>query len=78
MPLPDVTALLRAWGEGDAAALERPMPLVYEELHRRAAGQLKRERPGHTLQPTALVHEGHTRRRPWQIDSAGYQHTGSG
>jgi RNA polymerase sigma-70 factor (ECF subfamily) len=61
MPTPDVTALLRAWADGEAAALEQLMPLVYEELHRRAAGHLRRERSGHTLQPTALVHEAYLR-----------------
>jgi RNA polymerase sigma factor (TIGR02999 family) len=61
MPASDVTALLRAWGQGDATALEQLMPLVYEELHRRAVRQLRRERPGHTLQPTALVHEAYLR-----------------
>jgi RNA polymerase sigma factor (TIGR02999 family) len=53
----DVTALLRRWAEGDAAALERVLPLVYEECRRVAARQLRAERAGHTLSPTALVHE---------------------
>lgn len=53
----DVTELLIEWGDGDAAALDRLMPLVYDELHRLAEGYMRRERPGHTLQPTALVHE---------------------
>ena len=53
----DVTDLLAAWRGGDAAALDRLMPLLYSELRRIAAGLLRRERPGHTLQPTALVHE---------------------
>jgi RNA polymerase sigma factor (TIGR02999 family) len=52
-----VTALLKRWREGDSAALEKLLPLVYNELRRIAARQLRRERPGHTLQPTALVHE---------------------
>lgn len=56
-PLESVTALLQAWSEGDADAGRRLVPLVYGELRRRAAGYLRRERPGHTLQPTALVHE---------------------
>jgi RNA polymerase sigma factor (TIGR02999 family) len=55
------TALLIAWGAGDAAARERMLPLVYDELRRLAAGYLRRERPGHTLQPTALVHEAYVR-----------------
>jgi RNA polymerase sigma-70 factor, ECF subfamily len=57
----EVTRLLHAWGEGDASARDRLMPLVYQELRRRAAGQLRRERPGHTLRPTDLVHETYLR-----------------
>src|SRR5262245_65597719 len=53
----DVTQLLRAWSEGDQQALEKLTPLVYQELHRRAHRQMARERPGHTLQTTALVNE---------------------
>ena len=56
-----VTRLLRAWGEGDAKAGDRLMPLVYAELRKRAAAYLRRERQGHTLQPTALVHEAYVR-----------------
>jgi RNA polymerase sigma-70 factor, ECF subfamily len=56
-PAPDITALLTAWGQGNLAARDRLMPAVYEELRRQAKGYLRRERPGHTLQPTALVHE---------------------
>jgi RNA polymerase sigma factor (TIGR02999 family) len=52
-----VTALLRRWRQGDSAALEKLLPLVYNELRRIAARQLRRERPNHSLQPTALVHE---------------------
>ncbi|MFN8573038.1 MAG: sigma-70 family RNA polymerase sigma factor [Gemmatimonadaceae bacterium] len=55
------TALLRAWGAGDRDALDQMLPLVYEELHRLARGYLGRERPDHTLQPTALVHEAYLR-----------------
>ena len=55
------TDLLLAWGAGDANARERMLPLVYDELRRLAAGYLRRERPGHTLQPTALVHEAYMR-----------------
>jgi RNA polymerase sigma factor (TIGR02999 family) len=55
------TELLIAWSSGDAAARERMLPLVYDELRRLAAGYLRRERPGHTLQPTALVHEAYVR-----------------
>jgi RNA polymerase sigma factor (TIGR02999 family) len=52
-----VTALLERMREGDAAARDAIVPLVYGELRRLAASYLKRERPNHTLQPTALVHE---------------------
>jgi len=55
--LPDVTALLSEWGRGNANALNELLPLVYAELRRIAARQLRDERVGHTLQPTALVHE---------------------
>jgi RNA polymerase sigma factor (TIGR02999 family) len=57
----DVTALLQAWTAGDTDARDRLMAVLYRELHRRAAAQLRRERPGHTLQPTALVHEAYLR-----------------
>lgn len=52
-----VSQLLRAWGRGDVQAREDLLPLVYRELRRRASAYLRRERPDHTLQPTALVHE---------------------
>jgi len=65
MPEPDppsgVTELLRRWNSGDREAMDRLMPIVYDELRRLAAGYLKGERPGHTLQPTALVHEAYLR-----------------
>jgi RNA polymerase sigma factor (TIGR02999 family) len=54
---PNVTALLAEWSSGNTNALEQLLPLVYGELRRIAARQLRRERAGHTLQPTALVHE---------------------
>ncbi|MGK2963784.1 MAG: ECF-type sigma factor, partial [Gemmatimonadaceae bacterium] len=53
----DVTGLLLRWSEGDPAALQALMPLVYDECRRIASLQLRRERTGHTLEPTALVHE---------------------
>ncbi len=56
-----VTELLRRWGDGDHDALDRLMPLVYQELHRMASRYLTRERSGHTLQSTALVHEAYVR-----------------
>jgi RNA polymerase sigma factor (TIGR02999 family) len=58
----DITGLLSAWREtNDEAALARLMPLVYAELHGLAARRLGMERTGHTLQPTALVHEAYVR-----------------
>ena len=53
----EVTGLLMAWRQGDAAALDRLVPLVYDELRRVAGRHLRRESPGHALQATALVHE---------------------
>ena len=52
-----VSQLLKDWGQGDESALEKLMPLVYEELRRIAHHQMARERAGHTLQTTALVNE---------------------
>jgi RNA polymerase sigma factor (TIGR02999 family) len=57
----DVTALLHAWTAGDLNARDQLMPLVYDELRRRAAACMRRERPGHSLQPTALVHEAYVK-----------------
>jgi RNA polymerase sigma factor (TIGR02999 family) len=53
----EITRLLKAWGRGDSAALDRLTPLVYEQLHRMARTYMRNERPGHTLQPTELVNE---------------------
>ena len=53
----DVTGLLLSWRQGDAEALDRLVPLVYDELRRVARRHLRREQPGHALQATALVHE---------------------
>jgi RNA polymerase sigma factor (TIGR02999 family) len=53
----DVTDLLLSWRQGDAAALERLIPVVYDELRRVARRRLQHEAPGHPLQSTALVHE---------------------
>jgi RNA polymerase sigma factor (TIGR02999 family) len=62
MPEPEsVTRLLVRWGDGDQTALTSLMPIVYRELHRLASNYLRRERPGHTLQPTALVNEAYLR-----------------
>jgi RNA polymerase sigma-70 factor (ECF subfamily) len=56
-PDPQLTRLLEAWQHGDSAAADKLVPLVYSELRRIAASKLRSERDGHTLQPTALVHE---------------------
>lgn len=60
-PPSEVTALLLRLADGDAAALESLLPLVYDELRRLAASRLRRERPDHTLTPTSLVHEAYLR-----------------
>ncbi|HKQ78291.1 MAG TPA: sigma-70 family RNA polymerase sigma factor [Blastocatellia bacterium] len=57
----EITRLLVAWGQGDQTALERLMPLVYDELLRLAKRHMNRQRPGHTLQTTALVNEAYLR-----------------
>jgi RNA polymerase sigma factor (TIGR02999 family) len=67
----DVSTLLRAWSGGDEGALAKLTPIVYAELHRLAQRYLKGERPGHSLQATALVNEAYTRlvdykRMQWQ------------
>ncbi len=61
-----ITELLQSWNNGDRGAIEKLMPLVYEELHRLAARYMSDERPGHTLQATALVNEAYLR----LVDSA--------
>ena len=61
MPDADITAQLQAWGAGESSARERVFPLVYDELRRIAHRQLQRERSGHTLDTTALVHEAYLR-----------------
>lgn len=57
----NVTELLRAWSDGDKAALDQLIPVVYDELRRQASRYLQRERPGHTLQTTGLVNEAYLR-----------------
>src|SRR6184192_4715813 len=57
----EVTQLLVAWGNGNQAALDKLMPLVYEELRRLAHHYMRREHPGHTLKTTALVNEAYLR-----------------
>jgi RNA polymerase sigma factor (TIGR02999 family) len=67
----DVTEMLRAWSAGDLGARDRLVEVLYQDLHRRAAARLARERAGQVLQPTALVHEAYLRladqkRMVWQ------------
>lgn len=64
MPTPashEITELLLAWGQGDQAALDTLIPLVHADLHKRAERYMRRERRGHTLQATALIHETYLR-----------------
>ena len=56
-----VTGLLLAWNDGDESALEKLVPVVYQELHRLAKRQMQRERPDHSLQTTALINEAYLR-----------------
>ena len=62
----EITRLLVAWGDGDQAALEKLAPLVHSELHRLAHHYMGRERPGHTLQTSALVNEAYIRLIDWK------------
>jgi len=62
----EITRLLVAWGDGDESALAELTPLVYEELHRLAHHYMSDERPGHTLQTTALVNEAYVRLIDWK------------
>ncbi|HXF39887.1 MAG TPA: ECF-type sigma factor, partial [Blastocatellia bacterium] len=57
----EVTQLLLDWGNGDKAALDKLVPVVYQELRRLARHYMRRERPGHTLQTSALVNEAYMR-----------------
>jgi RNA polymerase sigma factor (TIGR02999 family) len=60
-PPNEITQLLLRWSQGDQAALDQLMPVVYEELHKLAHSYLRRERSDHTLQPTALINEAYLR-----------------
>jgi len=60
-PHNEITQLLLRWSRGEQAALERLMPVVYDELYKLAHSYLRRERPDHTLQPTALINEAYLR-----------------
>src|SRR3984893_13560636 len=62
----DITQLLVAWGDGNEAALEELTPLVYQQLHRLSHHYLSHERPGHTLQTSALVNEAYVRLVDWK------------
>ena len=67
----DISGILRAWSDGDQSALDRLTPIVYDELHRLARRYMKHERPGHSLQTSALVNEAYLRlvdyeRMEWQ------------
>ena len=62
----EVTRLLAAWSDGDEAALEELVPIIQTELRRLARHYLKRERPGHTLQTSALVNEAYVRLINWK------------
>jgi RNA polymerase sigma factor (TIGR02999 family) len=57
----EITQLLQAWSDGDRAALDEVLPLVYAELHRQAANFRRKERANHTLQTTAIIHEAYLR-----------------
>lgn len=57
----EISQLLVHWSQGDATAREKLLPLVYDELRQLARSYMRRERPNHTLQPTALVHEAYLR-----------------
>jgi RNA polymerase sigma-70 factor (ECF subfamily) len=56
-----ITLMLREWSSGDASAAERLTPVIYSELHKLAEAYVRGERAGHTLQPTALIHEAYLR-----------------
>ena len=70
----EVTLLLRAMKNGDGSAAGKLLPLVYEELHRLASAFMRRERPGHTLQPTALINEAYMRLAGNGVDWQSHQH----
>ena len=62
----DITRLLQSWSEGDEQALEQLTPILYRELHRMAHRYMRQERPGHTLQTTALINETYLRLMNWK------------
>src|SRR5947199_9177394 len=62
----NIRRLLPSWAEGNQDALERLTPFVYQELHRLAAHYMRQEKPGHTLQATALINEAYLRLINWK------------
>jgi RNA polymerase sigma-70 factor, ECF subfamily len=70
----DVTQLLKAMTTGDPGAADRLLPLVYAELHRLASSYMRRERPDHTLQPTALINEAYLRLARDDVDWQNREH----
>lgn len=75
----EVTAILERMHAGDDSAVEELLPVVYQEMHRIAVARMSYERPGHTLQPTALIHEawlklfnGHNGRMEWRSRKSFY------
>jgi RNA polymerase sigma factor (TIGR02999 family) len=70
----EVTVLLKAMKGGDESAAEKLLPLVYNELHRLASSYMRRERPDHTLQPTALINEAYLRLTRNSVDWQSHQH----
>lgn len=70
----EVTMLLKAMHRGDKIAADKLLSLVYNELHHLAEAQMRRERPGHTLQPTALIHEAYIRMVGRDTDWQSHQH----
>jgi RNA polymerase sigma factor (TIGR02999 family) len=73
-PSHNVTQLLRAWSQGDRAALDELLPLVYRELHRQAERFMRAQSPGHTLQVTGLVHEAYLRLVDQEVQWQGRAH----
>jgi RNA polymerase sigma factor (TIGR02999 family) len=62
----EITRLLQVWSDGDEQALQKLTPLLYRELHRMAHRYMRQERPGHTLQTTALINEAYLRLIGWK------------
>lgn len=73
-PTPEWTGLFRRWSAGEEAAADELLPALYRELHVIARAQMQDERPGHTLQPTALVSEAWLRLRPQHADWESRRH----